>query len=288
MEKKSLLSYLKKAKKEKWAVPHFNVHTLDNARACVEAAYELKSPIVIAFTPGSVNFSGFYSLLGVVSGLQKQYPSIPIFFHMDHYHSVDKIIDGIKAGVKSVMIDNSLLSYEKNVSNTKKVVNEARKAGNVVVEAELGLIPGVEDDLIIHPSEHKAQYTSPLVVLDFIKKTGIDSLAVAIGNAHGIYLKKPKLKINTLKDINAVTQIPLVLHGGSGLTDEQIRNCIKNGVAKVNIATELKPYFVKALRKFFSENEKEYDPRKYLAPAINAVKEVAMAKIKICQSNNKI
>ena len=288
MKNNNLSEIIKRARREGWGVPHFNVHCLENARACVEAAHELKSPVIIAFTPSTIRFSGLYNLIGMISGLQNQYPEIPIFFHMDHHHNVEELIEGMKLGIKSVMIDNSLLPYEENVANTKLVVDFAKKIGDVNVEAELGLIPGVEDDLVISEAEAGTQYTSPETVLDFIKKTNVDSVAVAIGNAHGIYAHKPKLNIDILKKISAVSDIPLVLHGGSGLTLEQITSCIKNGVAKVNIGTELKPPFVNSLKKFFQDNPKEMDPRKFLEPAVNAIKEVAKQKIKICSSNNKI
>lgn len=276
-----------RAQQEGYAVPAFNVHNLENIRGVVKAAVELKSPLILSCTPSTFRFSGMRNIVEIVKAQAKQYKHvIPITLHMDHHKDFDMIKEGLKLGIKSIMIDASSLSFEENIKMTKKVVHLSRLY-DATIEAELGVIPGVEDELII---EHKLvddSCTKPVNVVKFVSETLIDSLAISIGNAHGIYHSKPVLNINRLEEVKQVCDIPLVLHGGSGLTKEQIRSCIKNGVAKVNIGTQLKAPFANAIKKYFKENPNVVDPRLYFEPAVEAVRKCAIEKILICMSENR-
>ena len=276
-----------KAYKNKYAIPAFNVHNLENMRACVQAAYKMQSPVILACTPSTFTFSGIKNIIAIANSLSDIYSNIPIVLHMDHHHDYESIKIGLENGIKSVMIDASSKSFAENVELTKKVVDLAKKYG-ATVEAELGAIPGVEDDLVVHHVLKDDPYTTPESVKKFVESTNVDSIAVAIGNAHGIYLSKPKLNINRLKEITNLIKIPLVLHGGSGLTDEQIQKCIDNGVAKVNIGTELKPPYANSLIKYFKDNPKGNDPRYFLAPAVKNIQKCAENRILCCRSSGTV
>ncbi len=271
------------ARKNNYAIPAFNIHNLETMQAVLEGAYEMKSPIIIATTPGTVNYAGMDFLVNMAEAGAKNF-NIPIALHLDHCTDVDFIKECISAGYKSVMIDASKLDYNKNIAITKDVVEFAHKYG-ATVEAELGKIGGVEDDIIV--DEKDAYLTDPNMALDFIEKTNIDSLAIAIGTAHGLYKFEPKLDIDRLKEINEVVSIPLVLHGASGVPEESVKQAVRHGICKINVSTELKIAFVKEIRKYLEENPSANDPRSYLTPGKKAIKEIVMYKIKICNSKNR-
>ena len=182
------------------------------------------------------------------------------------------------------MIDASHYSYEKNIKIVSDVVKLAHSYG-ATVEAELGMLGGQEDDLIV--DEKDSKYTNPSQAADFVKRTGIDSLAVAIGTAHGLYKEEPKLDFERLKEIREVVDIPLVLHGASGVPEESVRKAISLGITKVNIATELKIPFSNELRKYLIEYPEANDPRKYMADAKKAMADVVKEKILMCMSENR-
>lgn len=273
------------AYKYNYAVPAFNVHNLENMRACTEAAAKLNSPLILACTPSTFSFSGIKNIIAIANALSEQY-QIPLVLHMDHHHDFETIKIGLESGIKSVMIDASSKTFAENIELTKKVVRLARKY-DATVEAELGSIPGVEDELVVEHVLPNDPYTTPEMVKEFVEATNVDSIAVAIGNAHGIYHSKPVLNIKRLKEITEIIKIPLVLHGGSGLTDEQIQKCIASGVAKVNIGTELKPPYASALIDFFNAHPKENDPRNFLKPVVEKIKACASHRIICCMSVDK-
>lgn len=272
------------AQKGKYAIPAFNIHNLEDMRACVEAAYELSSPIILAATPGTFSFSGLKNIIAIANSLSEMYP-IPIALHMDHHHDFATIKAGIDNGIKSVMIDASSLSLKENITLTKKIMTYAIKF-DVSVEAELGKIGGVEDDLVVDQKD--IEYTSPSVVKKFVEETNVNSIAVAIGTAHGIYHTPPILNIELLKKIKVICSTPLVLHGGSGLSKNQIQSCIANGCAKVNIGTELKAPFATSIYKSLYQDITKNDPRQYLKQAVIDLKKLVKTKIAICKSINKI
>lgn len=271
------------AKKNKYAVPAFNIHNLETMQAVLEGAWEMKSPVIIAATPGTIEYAGMDYLVAMAKVGANRY-DIPIVLHLDHCSDVEFLKKCIDAGFKSVMIDASLKEYEDNVSITKEVVDYAQKYG-VAVEAELGTVGGQEDDRMVDDKD--ALLTDPAMALDFVKRTNVDSLAVAIGTAHGVYKLEPKLDFKRLKKMQEIIDVPLVLHGASGVPSEAIRKAIELGICKVNISTELKIPFASCVKEYFEENPTVNDPRKYLTPGKEAAKKVVMNKIKVCGSNNR-
>lgn len=271
------------AQKRNYAVPAFNIHNLETTKVVVEAAEELNSPIIIAATPGTIRFAGARYLINIMKSAAAE-STVPIAFHLDHHENIEDIKESIKLGCKSVMIDASALEYEENIAKVREVVEFARLY-DVSVEAELGKLVGQEDDIEV--SDEDSELTDPNLAADFVKRTGIDSLAVAIGTAHGLYKKDPKIDYERLKAIQNNVDVPLVLHGASGLPDKDVSKTIKMGITKVNIATELKIAFSDAVKNYFNENPEANDPRQYLKPGKESMKELAKKKIKLCGSDNK-
>lgn len=271
------------AQKGKYAVPAFNIHNLETIEVVVETANELKSPVIVAATPGTVKYSGCDYLVSILETAAEKY-NIPIAYHLDHHEDFQLIKKSIDLGCKSVMIDASHYDFEENIKIVKEVVDYAHRF-DVTVEAELGKLGGREDDLVV--DEKDAMYTNPEKAQEFIERTGIDSLAVAIGTAHGLYKEEPKLDFERLKLINERTTVPLVLHGASGVPEESVKKSIELGICKVNIATELKIPFAKAICEHFKAHPDANDPRKYLIPAKEAMKKVVIEKIRMCGSENK-
>lgn len=275
------LKYIKAAEKFKKAIPAFNIHNLETAQAVVEAAAEENSPVMIATTPGTLRHAGVNCIAEIIKALSETY-DIPIALHLDHCNSYEVIIQALRNGYTSVMIDAAELPYEENVKLVKSVVKTAH-AVDVAVEAELGRIGGTEDDLTV--DEREATLTIPSEAKNFAEETGIDSLAVAIGTAHGVYKGEPKLDFERLAEINKIVDIPLVLHGASGVPGTSVKKSIERGITKVNIATELKIPMAAAIQKYFAENPEANDPRKYLGAGREAVKKVVKEKIRLCGSN---
>jgi len=274
---------LEKAQKEGYAVPAFNIHNLETLQVVVDTAAKLHSPVILAGTPGTFSYAGRDYLQSLVEAATKRY-NIPITLHLDHHENFSDIKESIDLGTRSVMIDASHHPYEENVQIVKEVVEYAHVNGTTV-EAELGRLGGQEDDLNVEEAD--AFYTDPEFARDYVEKTGIDSFAVAIGTAHGLYKSEPVIDIKRLKKIKANVNIPLVLHGASGVAIDVVRECIKNGICKVNIATELKIPFSSALRKYLIENVDATDPRKYMEPAKIAMTTIVEEKIKMCMSENR-
>lgn len=271
------------AQKGKYAVPAFNVHNMETIQTVVETAYELKSPVIIAATPGTITYAGAEFFIKLVEICSEKY-DIPIAMHLDHYENYNDIKKAIQLGTKSAMIDASHLNFEENIKIVQKVVQYAHKY-DTTVEAELGVLGGKEDDLVIDDKDSK--YTNPIQAKEYVERTGIDSLAIAIGTAHGLYKEEPKLDFQRLKEIRTIVDIPLVLHGASGVPSDQVKKAIQLGITKVNIATELKIPFAQTLRKILIENPNENDPRKYFSPAKIAMKKVVKEKILMCGSDGK-
>lgn len=272
-----------KARKEGYAVPAFNIHNLETVKTVVEAASELKSPVILAATPGTMNYSGRAYIQSMAEVAAKE-NDIPIALHLDHHEDIESIKESLDLGVKSVMIDGSHHDFNKNVEISQSVVETAHKYG-ATVEVELGKLVGQEDDLIVEDKD--AEYTDPEAAVEFVERTGADSLAVAIGTGHGLYETEPNLDFERLQEISERVPIPIVLHGASGLTKEDVQKCIALGCAKVNISTELKIPFSTALRNYMIENPDETDPRKYMSQAKNEMKKVVEEKIRMCMSDGK-
>lgn len=277
-------SMLKKAQQQHYAVPAFNIHNLETMQVIVETVAELQSPVILAGTPGTYSYAGTENIVAIATALAEKY-DVPLALHLDHHEDFNDINDKIHAGVRSVMIDGSHEAFDENIAIVKRVVDYAHRY-DVSVEAELGRLGGIEDDLVVDSKD--ALYTNPKQAAEFVAKTGIDSLAIAIGTAHGLYKSEPKLDFERLSQIRSVVDIPLVLHGASGIPDKDVRECIKRGICKVNVATELKIAFSDALKHYFIANPDANDPRHYMKPAKAAMKDVVKKIIDTCGCAGKL
>lgn len=272
------------AKLGNYAVPAFNIHNLETIQVVLETSAEMRSPVILAGTPGTIEYAGGAYIVAIAQAAAKML-RIPIAIHLDHFESPAEICKYLDMGFSSCMIDASSETFEKNIAETKSVVEYAHKL-DCTVEAELGRLVGQEDDLVV--DEKYSQYTDPKKAVEFANRTGIDSLAVAIGTMHGLYKGEPKLDFNRLSEIEALLSIPLVLHGASDVPDEMVRKAISLGISKVNVATDLKIPFSNAIKNYFSKYPEANDPRKYLEPAKKAMKAVVMHKIEVCGSANRV
>ena len=293
-EKEMLL----KALEGKYAVGAFNFSSLEMLKAIVEASERAKSPVICALSERGLKYADPGYIMDVMNAVLKN-TTIPIALHLDHGKNFEIVKECIDLGFNSVMIDGSYLPYEENVALTKKVVDYAHKR-KVSVEGELGVLAGVEDD--VKADEHR--YTDPEQALDFVKKTGVDSLAIAIGTSHGAFKFKgePTLKFDILKNVHKLMpQMPIVLHGASnvpqeyiktinkfggkiegakGVSEELIKKACKMAVCKVNNDTDLRVCFTAAIREFLTEHPEEFTPRKYLQYAKDKVSELVEYKLK--------
>ncbi|REB10107.1 ketose-bisphosphate aldolase [Sporosarcina sp. BI001-red] len=272
-----------KARREGYAVPAFNIHNLETIQVVVKAAADLKSPVILAATPGTMVYGG-REYIQAIAEIAAKTSGVPVALHLDHHETIASIVESLELGVKSVMVDGSHETFENNIAICKEVVEQAHRFG-ATVEAELGKLVGQEDDLIVEAAD--AAYTDPDTVQEFVERTGIDSLAVAIGTGHGVYETEPNLDFDRLEKIKDLVEIPLVLHGASGISKEDVRKCIALGCAKVNISTELKIPFSDALRSFLVANPNETDTRKYMSPAKAAMEAVVKEKIIMCMSDGR-
>lgn len=268
---------LQKARKEGYGICAFNVHTLEMLQGVVEAAEETQSPLILQTTVGTVKHLGA-DYVAAAAKVAADRSSIPIALHLDHCTDLDIIVRCIRAGYTSVMIDASMHPFEENVRQTKEVVRMANAIG-INVEAELGKVGGVEDDIVV--SEDDALMADPDECVRFIELTGVSTLAPAIGTAHGIYKGDPNIDFSRIETIAKKVSVPLVLHGGSGIPENQVKRCVSLGMAKMNVATEIRIVFSDAIKAVFMENPNENDPRKYMIPAKKALKEAAIEKMRL-------
>ncbi|WP_394145660.1 tagatose bisphosphate family class II aldolase [Vibrio atypicus] len=275
---------LKRAQQGGYAVPAFNIHNLETVQVIVETASEMGSPVILAGTPGTYDYAGTDYLISICKEAAQQH-SIPLVLHLDHHEDLQDIRAKVDHGIRSVMIDGSHHAFDQNIEIVRSVVQYCNRF-DASVEAELGRLGGQEDDLIVDNAD--ALMTDPSSAAEFVRRTGIDSLAVAIGTAHGLYKAEPKLDFTRLDKIRSVVDIPLVLHGASGVPDDMVRRCIDLGVCKVNVATELKIAFSDAVKHHFAEHPDANDPRKYITPGKAAMKRVVMDKIHMCGSEGRI
>ncbi|MCL2286120.1 MAG: class II fructose-bisphosphate aldolase family protein [Firmicutes bacterium] len=264
---------LKDAQKTEKAVGAFNIENMEMARAVIDAATEANLSVILQTTPSTVRYAPPAVFSAMVSALAKDAP-VPIAMHLDHGSSFGLAMEAIKAGYTSVMFDGSQLSFDENVRQTKQVVNAA---GNIPVEAELGSVGGKEDD-----HEAANAYTDPQDAEKFVASTGVGSLAIAIGTAHGIYSGTPVLDIQRLIEIRKRIDVPLVLHGASGLSAEAVRACIKEGICKVNFATELRIAYSDGVKTYLRENPGAFDPKTYGKAGYDYVKKLTLEKLEVC------
>ncbi|MDO8600097.1 MAG: class II fructose-bisphosphate aldolase [bacterium] len=290
-----LQEFLQKASKEQWATGHFNVSELDQMRAIVEACKEVGSPAIIGTSEGERKHLGLAEAVALRDVLQKKY-GIPVFLNADHTKSVQAAKEAIDAGYDSIHIDLSAESFEKNVAGTKEIVEYAKKHSNILqnvgmsLEGELGYLRG-ESKIQKEKIEVKLEdYTNPEEAAEFVKKTGVDRLAIAVGNIHGISLDEPALDIERIKVIRAAIpqEVALVLHAGSGIPDAQIRVAISAGIANIHINTDIRVAFVEGLKKGIAEHPNEAAMYKLDAEAIAEMKEVLKEKLRLFGSVNRL
>lgn len=280
----STKAMLLKAQKENYAVPAFNVHNLETVQVVAETAAEMGSPVIMAGTPGTFSYAGIDYLVAICKHAAHLH-NLPFALHLDHHEKLMDIERKVKAGIRSAMIDGSHFPFEQNIDLVSKVVEFCHRY-DTSVEAELGRLGGQEDDLVVDAKD--SYFTDPDAAAEFVAKTNIDSLAVAIGSAHGLYHGEPKLDFDRLDKIRQRVDIPLVLHGASGIPEAMVRRSIDLGICKVNVATELKIAFADAVKAYFAEYPDANDPRKYMEPGKAAMKAVVAEKIRICGSAGKL
>jgi len=294
---------LSTAQGEGYAVGAFNINNLETLLAVVEASVEERSPVIVAVTPSAIKYAGLKYLVRMVKAATES-ASVPMSLHLDHGTDVETASKCVDAGFTSVMIDGSHLNFEENISLTKRVVDLAHSR-SVSVEAELGRLAGVEESTV---EEKEAILTDPDAAKEFVERTTTDALAVAIGTSHGAYKFKaePKLDFERLKAIRQKVKVPLVLHGASsvppwiirkatkygaelagakGIPDNHIKKAISLGITKINIDTDLRLAFTATIREVLANSPKEFDPRKILGPAKEAMKEVVKSKMHLFGSS---
>ena len=269
------------AQKGQYAVGAFNVENMEMIKAVISAAEELGAPVMLQTTPSTVRYGSLETLAAIIK-VEAARAIIPVALHLDHGSSFDLVVRAIKEGYSTVMIDGSQETFEDNIKLSAKVVELAR-AVDIPVEAELGKVGGKEDDLVVEADI----YTDPLQAKEFVERTGISSLAVAIGTAHGFYKGTPVLNKARLAEINKQVSIPLVLHGASGLSDEDIKDCIKLGICKVNFATELRAAYTEGVKELLREKPDTIDPKSYGKAGMSKVKELVKSRILVCGCDNK-
>ncbi len=298
-----------KSMKEHYAIGAFNVNNMEIIQGIIDAAREENSPVILQVSSSAIKYARINYLMKMVEAACLEAPNIPVALHLDHGPDLETCKMCIDAGFTSVMIDGSKYDFEKNIALTKEVVDYAHVHG-VVVEAELGKLAGIEDDVNVSSSD--AMYTDPEEAKEFVERTGCDSLAIAIGTSHGAYKFKgeAKLRFDILKKIKElIPNTPIVLHGASTVIPELVEMCNKHGadipgakgvpdkmlheasisgVSKINVDTDLRLAFTAQIRKVFAEEPSIFDPRKYLTPAREEIKNTVKHKItNVFGSNNK-
>ena len=299
----------KKSMEEGFAIGAFNVNNMEIIQAIVDAAAETNSPVILQASSSAIKYARINYLMKMVEAALEEHPNVPLAIHLDHGPDFETCKMCIDAGFTSVMIDGSKYDFEENVAITKQVVEYAHSKG-VVVEAELGKLAGIEDEVNVSAAD--AMYTDPAQAEEFVKRTGCDSLAIAIGTSHGAYKFKgeAKLRFDILKEIKArIPNTPIVLHGAStvipelvemcnqyggnipgakGVPDEILHEASMSGVSKINVDTDLRLAMTAGIRKVFNDDPSAFDPRKYLTPARDLIKETVKHKMAdVFGSSNK-
>jgi fructose-bisphosphate aldolase class II len=278
-----MAAILNTANKKGYAVGGFNINNLEFLQGIIEAAEEMNSPLILQTSEGAIRYIGMDYVIGMVEAAVRD-TDIPVALHLDHGSSFEKAMECIRRGYSSVMIDGSHYPFEENISMVKKVVEAAHSVG-VSVEAELGQLGGAEDDVEV--DEEDAKFTDPEQAVEFVERTGIDALAIAIGTAHGVYKGDPELDFARLETINKKIDLPLVLHGASGVPEADVRKAVSLGINKVNVNTAFQQAFTAKVKELFKKDPELYDPRKYCGPGRDAIRKRVKEKIEILGSKNK-
>ena len=273
---------LQKAREGKYAIGAFNVENMEMVMAVLAAAEAKNSPVIMQTTPGTIKYAGVDYYYANVAAAAKR-SSVPVVMHLDHGDSFQRAMAAYRAGYTSIMIDGSKLPFEDNIDLTKRVV-DACHPGDVYVEGELGKVGGKEDDL---EGDDDNPYTDPEEAKIFVEKTGVDYLAIGVGTAHGVYKGIPKVNTDLIATIHDMVDVPLVLHGTSGVPDEQVITAVKNGICKVNYATDLRIAFTRGVKEFMAEHSEAFDPKKYSQQGMVEVQKYVEQKIEVCGSAGK-
>jgi len=279
---------LLKAQKERYGVGAFNANNMEIIQAIIETAEEERAPVILQASQGAIKYAGLENIVVMVKVMAEN-ASIPIALHLDHGTDYFQNIKCLRAGFTSLMFDGSKLSFEENVVMTKKVVEMAHTV-NIPVEAELGLIGkmGDSDEPGVALEKVKESMAIPEEAVKFVELTEIDSLAAAVGTIHGCRTPFAKLDIPRIEKIRELTGVPLVLHGASGVNDEEVKKGIKAGICKINIDTRIRIVFTKKMKEILDKNSDEIDPRKILGPAKEAAKEVIRNRMKVFGCSGKV
>lgn len=270
---------LKEARENRKCIAHFNINNLEWTKYILEKCNELKKPVIIGVSEGAIKYMGGYNVVShlVYSLVKDLNIDIDVCLHLDHGSSIENCKKAIDSGFSSVMIDASKYNLEENINITKEVVKYAHDR-NVTVEAEVGHIGGVEDGIA-----SGVLVASLSDCINFVKETKVDMLAPAIGSVHGIYIGEPKLDFELLSSLKNSLNIPLVLHGGSGIPDEKIVKSIKLGISKININTELQQAWHEGVMKYIKNNEEVYDPRKIISSGEKELKNIIEYKLNLME-----
>lgn len=274
---------LRDAQKNGYAVGAFNVENMEMMQAVISAAEAERAPIILQTTPSTLKYADIAVYAAMAKAMAER-SAAPIAIHLDHGDSFDLCERAAMDGYTSIMIDGSKLPLEENIALVGRVVKMAQSFMSPCVEAELGRLGGKEDSLEVKDGDDI--YTDPCEAVRFVAETGVDSLAVAIGTAHGFYKGKPKLDFERLAQLRDAVSVPLVLHGSSGVPDEDVQHAISLGVCKVNFATELRTAYTGAVRKCLNADADLYDPKKFGALAREAVTELVRHRIVVCGANH--
>lgn len=272
---------LRDAQKGGYAVGAFNTDNMEILQAVIAAAVKLRSPVILQANPVIVEYAGLDYFFAMAKAAAKS-ADVPVAIHLDHGNSFDLAMKALRTGYTSIMFDGSHMDIHENTRITKSIVDACIPAG-IPVEAEIGKVGGKEDKI----DAGEGEYTDVDEAADFADKTGVSSLAVAIGTAHGVYKGIPKLNYELLSRLRNALSIPLVLHGASGLPDEALTECIRRGICKINFATELRMAYTEGLKEFFAEKPESFDAKEYGRHAREKVMLKVMERIRICGSEGR-
>ena len=267
---------MKRAEKENYAIPAFNIDNLESAMAVSEIMHEMRTPVIVQMIPRTLNYGGIAIYPAMMRELMADCP-LDYALHLDHGSSLSLAKKCIAGGFSSVMFDGSLMPFEDNVKFTKEVTDFALPM-DVSVEGELGTIGGKEEG----DTDLEASYTKVSEAEEFVRRTNVSTLAIGVGTAHGVYKGTPHINVERIKEIHAAIGTPLVLHGASGLSDEVLKDCIAAGITKINFATELRQAYTNGIKAEFAKDPEVFDPKIYMRGAIDNIKEVLRHKINIC------
>ena len=267
---------MKRAEKENYAIPAFNIDNLESAMAVSEIMHEMRTPVIVQMIPRTLNYGGIAIYPAMMRELMADCP-VDYALHLDHGSSLSLAKKCVAGGFSSVMFDGSLMPFEDNVKFTKEVTDFALPM-DVSVEGELGTIGGKEEG----DTDLEASYTKFSEAEEFVRRTNVSTLAIGVGTAHGVYKGTPHINVERIKEIHAAIGTPLVLHGASGLSDEVLKDCIAAGITKINFATELRQAYTNGIKAEFAKDPEVFDPKIYMRGAIDNIKEVLRHKINIC------